>query len=717
MPLKQLTPEQVQTLTREQKDRWWLENVFRGNMAQLTLRSAITGFLLGGILSATNLYIGAKTGWTLGVGLTSVILAFAMFRVMSSLGAKDMTILENNASQSIATAAGYMTGPLISGIAAYMMVKNQIMPWWQMMTFNVVLSILGVLVAFPMKRRFINDEQAPFPEGQACGVVLDTLYTGESSVGIFKAKVLVGAALLAGGLKFVSGEAYQMLLQGKLLGMQKITMLSEHLDSWYYKLLTEKAKNANVEPFTLAPTIAGVDIRKLGLSPTLDIAMFGAGGLMSIKYAANMLGGMILSWFVLGPMAVNAGWVQKKGALLVTTPEAISMGMGGKQLIEKTSLVGGVDVVQKFTTDFGRTDILNGWVLWPGVAILVCASMASFLAKPAVIINAFKGLFGKKSAAIDPVAHIEVPLWVSWVGVPLVGAIAVWMAHDWFQVNWWLGALSIPLIIVLTLIAVNATAATSITPTGSLSKITQFTFGVLDPKHPQTNLMTSLMTTEVASNAANLLMDIKPGYMLGGKPRHQAWGHCIGIVAGALASTPLFFILFLNGHKDNPFTPAKEALADKSVEQVLLADTEKFSFISAVQWKGISEFIQGLTGDVALSSIIHPSALWAMGIGALLGVAFELIRVARKNNFPIAPVAIGLGMVLPPDSTLWMFLGSLFFYIMGRIYKVRQASLGNKLWVQTHEPICAGLIAGAALIGIGDILVSVFILPAVGMGK
>jgi OPT family oligopeptide transporter len=632
------------------------------------------------VLSATNLYIGAKTGWTLGVGLTSVILAFAMFRVMSSLGARDMTILENNASQSIATAAGYMTGPLISGIAAYMMVKNALMPWWQMMLFNVVLSILGVLVAFPMKRRFINDEQAPFPEGQACGVVLDTLYTGDSNIGFFKAKVLVLAGLLAGGLKFLTGEAYQTFLQVKVFGLSTITWMSEHIDAWYYKLA-----EAGKAPI---PKIADVDVRQLGLSPTLDIAMFGAGGLMSIKYAANMLVGMVIGWVVLAPIAVSNGWVMRKGTVLLTSDK------------------------------FSNRDVLTAWVLWPGVAMLVCASMASFFAKPEVIINAFKGLTGKKDAnANDPLKGIEVPLWVSWVGVPVVGAIAVWMAHDWFQVNWWLGALSIPLIIILTLIAVNATAATSITPTGSLSKITQFTFGVLDPKHPQTNLMTSLMTTEVASNAANLLMDIKPGYMLGGKPRHQAWGHCIGIIAGALASTPLFFILFLNGHKDNPFTKANPELASKSVEDVLLADASKFPFPGAVQWKGISEFIGGLTGDVGLTKIIHPSALTAMIVAAVLGITFELIRVARKNKFPVAPVAIGLGMVLPPDSTFWMFLGALFFYVMGRIYKARTTSMGNKLWVQTHEPICAGLIAGAALIGIGDILVNVFVLPAAGLGK
>ena len=103
MAIKQLTEEQVRTWTLEQKDRWWLANVFRGDMAQLTLRSAITGFLLGGLLSATNLYVGAKTGWTLGVGLTSVILAFATFKALARVGARDFTILENNAMDCLHT--------------------------------------------------------------------------------------------------------------------------------------------------------------------------------------------------------------------------------------------------------------------------------------------------------------------------------------------------------------------------------------------------------------------------------------------------------------------------------------------------------------------------------------------------------------------------------------------------------------------------------------
>jgi uncharacterized oligopeptide transporter (OPT) family protein len=486
-------------------------------------------------------------------------------------------------------------------------------------------------------------------------VVLDTLYTSSAAVGLFKARALLFAAAFAGAIKFLEGESYQRLIQAKALGMRTYRHMAENIDGWYYSLV-----DAGRAPM---PLIQGIDPRKMGLSPTLDLAMFGAGGLMNVRYATNMVIGMVIAYAGFGPWAVNHGWVMKKGAVL------------------------------NAAANFTYRDVLTGWLLWPGVAMLVCASLAGFFAKPQVIVSAFAGLLGRKKQGDDPLRDIELPLWVSWAGIPIVGAVGVWMAHDWFDVKWVYGALSIPLIIALTLIAANATALTSITPTGSLSKITQFTFGVLNPKHAPTNLMTACMTTEVASNASNLLMDIKPGYMLGAKPRQQVVGHVIGIFAGAMASTPLFYLLFLSG-KD----------ASLPVERRLVSG--EFSFTAALQWKGISEFIAGFTeGD--LTQVMHPSAIWAMSIAAGIGVAFELVRIFSKNRSPFSPLAFGLGFVLPPDSTLWMFLGSLFFWTMGRVYRGRDETLGHRLWIGTREPICAGLIAGAALTGIGNIVLGV----------
>ncbi len=667
MALLQLSPEQIRTWTREQKDRWWFTNVYRGDMAQLTLRSALTGFVLGGLLSATNLYVGAKTGWTLGVGLTSVILTFALYRAFMRLGARDMTILENNCVQSIATAAGYMTMPLTSGLAAYMWATNEVLPMWQIVVFTIVLSILGVLVAFPMKRRFINDEQHPFPEGRACGVVLDALYHSAAAArGMLQAKVLAAAAAVAGLTSFFAGESYMKLIQERWLGFSSSWHLPMNLDGWYYSLVERG--------YAPLPKIAGVDIRQLALTPTVDFAMIGAGGLMGIRVASSLLIGALINFAIVAPAMISIGEIQPRSG-----------------------------TIEAGTALFGRTHILNSWALWYGITMMVVASLVALFARPDVFVEAFRGLRRRnKGEAVreDVLGNIELPLIVSWIGVPVIGAIGVWMLHAWFGVSWVIGALAIPMILVLALIAASSTALTSITPSGSLSKIPQFTFGALDPRTPAPNLMTAVMASEVASNASNLLMDIKPGYMLGAKPRQQAIGHVIGIVAGALAATPLFFVLF----GLDRFDPS----AGRSVAETMVS--EKFPFPGALQWKGVSDLVTAVFGGPEAGKLLTSSITWSIVIGAFAALLMEVTKIRTQGRFPLSPLAIGLGVVIPPESSFMMFCGAAFFWVAQRRLHAQPGTRAHAIWVESRDPICAGLIAGAALVGIGDILVKVFVL-------
>jgi len=226
MSLKQLTEEQIQTMSLQEKDRWWLENVYKGDMPQLTLRSALTGMIIGGVLSITNLYVGIKTGWTLGIGITSVVLAFAFFKILSKYSpGKEISILENNAMQSIATSAGYMTAPLISSISAYMVVTNTMIPQYQVIVWISLLSLLGVFYAFPLKKRFINEEQMPFPEGRAAGVVMDSLHADDGGKdGVLKAKILVFGGLLASLIEFIRNEAVMTHLKLKFLMLPEYWM-------------------------------------------------------------------------------------------------------------------------------------------------------------------------------------------------------------------------------------------------------------------------------------------------------------------------------------------------------------------------------------------------------------------------------------------------------------------------------------------------------------
>jgi uncharacterized oligopeptide transporter (OPT) family protein len=244
------------------------------------------------------------------------------------------------------------------------------------------------------------------------------------------------------------------------------------------------------------------------------------------------------------------------------------------------------------------------------------------------------------------------------------------------------------LIFVLTIICTNSMALTSWTPTGALSKITQFSMGAIDSTNPASNLIPAGMTGEISSNAANLLSDIKPGYMLGGKPRHQVIGHIIGIISGSLASIPLFFLLFL--------PPNSEGVRSTST---IVSD--QFAMPAALQWKGVAELIaKGV-------SSLPPSVIYSMITAAVCAVVFEVARVMTKGRFPISAVSVGLGVVLPPESTFAMWIGALLFWMLS--YGKQPGSKGHDFWVEGCEPICAGLISGAALMGIGNAILNVLI--------
>jgi uncharacterized oligopeptide transporter (OPT) family protein len=616
--IRQLSEQQVRAMSAEEKDRWWLENVWRGDMPQLTVRSALTGMVLGGVLSLTNLYIGIQTGWTLGVGITSVILSFAAFKILARLGlGHEMTILENNAMQSIATAAGYMTAPLVTSLSAYMIITDRVIPMTQIMIWMISLSLLGVLFAFPLKRRFINDEQYAFPEGRACGIVLDALHSEDAAQGLFKAKILSSFAGISAVIELLRSEKVTDFLR---IGFLR---LPAYWDELIYRFVT--------------PSIAGTSLADLTIRLDSSIVMVGAGGLMGIRAGMSLLIGACLNYFVLAPWAMSRGIIE---------------GTGFRSIVM--------------------------WALWGGVAMMTTGSLMSFFSKPQVLAKAFTGLLSRRKTNEDCVKHVELPIWLSALGVPVIGLFIVYIANAWFGVAWWLGIIAIPFVFVLVIIAATSAGLTSITPTSALGYLTQTTFSVLSPGNMTTNVMTAAITAEVASNTSNLLMDIKPGYMLGGKPRHQAAGHVLGIFAGAFVAIPVFYAMF---HGD---------------PQSLLS--EKLPMPGAQVWRAVAEVLtKGL-------DFLHPTARAAVFIGAVLGIVMEIVKKVTHNRFPLSSVGIGLAFVISFSTSLSMALGAILFWVLGRIYAHKRDGRAYRLWIENQETICAGVIAGGAIIGIIIIL-------------
>ncbi|MBI1772289.1 MAG: OPT/YSL family transporter, partial [Burkholderiales bacterium] len=118
------------------------------------------------------------------------------------------------------------------------------------------------------------------------------------------------------------------------------------------------------------------------------------------------------------------------------------------------------------------------------------------------------------------------------------------------------------------------------------------------------------------------------------------------------------------------------------------------------QWKGVAEIIaKGVSG-------LPTSAIIAMAVAGLCAVFIEVTNVITRGRLPLSAVSIGLGVVLPPESCFAMWLGALIFWYMGK-RNAEKGTKGHTFWVEGCEAISAGLISGAAILGIGNAIINV----------
>ena len=108
----------------------------------------------------------------------------------------------------------------------------------------------------------------------------------------------------------------------------------------------------------------------------------------------------------------------------------------------------------------------------------------------------------------------------------------------------WQSAIAVALSFLLALVACRVTGETETTPVGAMGKVTHLAFGVLSPGN--VNLMSANITAGAATSAADLLTDLKSGYLLGANPRQQFLAQFAGIFVGSVVSVLTFAVLVPN---------------------------------------------------------------------------------------------------------------------------------------------------------------------------
>ena len=570
-------------------DHWWLQHVYQADsMPQLTARALLTGCIIGGVMSFSNLYVGLKTGWGLGASITSAILAYAFFTTWQKISGseKEFTVLENNTMQTAASSAAYMTSAgLVAAIPAlYMVTKDTgtvpalykraadgaivfdvmaAIPWL------IGVCLVGVVAAIPVKRKLINQERLRFPSGVACAETLQSLHASGQE-GLAKARALLASGVIAG-----------------LLSLAK-------------------------DGFGWIPSqfnFAGPALGKWTVAFGTEVWTLGAGAIMGIRVTLSMLIAAIVT-FVWAPE-----WLFDQGF--------ITCGKVPDGQVCTAALIGYRDI--------------TGWTLWPGVALMVSHSLVGLLLQlPSMIKGLQRTLAGGNDDVVEGLDKVEVPMRWFWIGLAVVGSLSIALQWAYFDIGPVYGALAVVLALGLSFVAARSVGETDINPVGAMGKVTQLVFGGALQGQIVPNLMAASVTGGAASQSGDLLTAMKTGYLLGANPRHQVVAQTAGIFICAVFAAVAYSLLVRPEDLGGTEWPAPAAVIWAKVAELLSQGLDHIEHhkLMAMAWAG------GVGSAMALLEAVLPPQIkrWTPSVAGA-GVAVMVPFIYSFNMFVGAVIA------------------------------------------------------------------------------
>lgn len=444
-----------------------------------------------------------------------------------------------------------------------------------------------------------------------------------SFLGVWVAWYLRPSLIVSAGLRFPEGMATLATLQqifshgaeaGRrlwVLGGAALLSAAVKLMDTFVWMLPRWAPSAHLErlTFTFEPSLL----------------LVGFGGIIGLRVGLSLLLGALLAWGLLAP------WLLAEG--LVRLPAA---------------------------ADGPQFAVLIEWLLWPGVSLMVCATLTSLGVR----------LLRPRAAAERGDWRLpRVALWPA-IGLGLAVALVVMLQIGLFGIHPGLALLSIPLALLLATVAARVVGATGIPPIGAIGQLSQLGFGVFAPGQVPVNLMSANTAGGAAGQCTDLLNDFKVGHAIGAAPGGQAVAQCLGILLGSVVGV-LAYQLLIPDPQSMLITPEWPAPA-------------------VATWKAVAEALTGGLGALPLD------VRWAMLVGALCGVtlgALEALLPERRVHWLPSSAALGLAFIIPASISLMMTFGA----VLAWCFVSRWRSLGERFVIVA----AAGLVAGESMAGVG----------------
>jgi putative OPT family oligopeptide transporter len=609
--------------------------------AELTVRGIIIGVIITLVFTAANVYFGLKAGLTFSTSIPAAVISMAILR-----GFRDATVQENNIVQTVASAAGTLSSIIFVLPGLIMIGWWTEFPFWISFAICALGGILGVMYSIPLRRALVTTSDLPYPEGVACAEVLK-VGSGDKQ---HAADIEQGrAGLLA-------------VLWGSIVSAVFIVIEETHV------LASDVAQT-----FRIGRTgaVTGYDFN-------LSFAFIGIGHLVGLSVGLAMLLGAVIGWgwgvphysglahdFSTAASALAfSTWSQKvrfvgAGAIgvsaiwtLLKLVKPVARGLAGAMAASRARKAGKAD-----TLPITERDIPIGIV---GLSTLACMLPIAWL------LGYFANISGLGAhitmLTIGGVAYIVLMSF-------FVSAVTGYMAGL-------IGSSNSPLSGIGILVVIGAAVL--------------LVFGVkpyVSPEAGKSLMAFALFTTavifSVAAIANNNLQDLKTGQLVDATPWKQQVALVIGVIAGAIVIPP---VLDLVNHAYG-FVGAPGA-------------ESRSSPLPAPQAGLISSLAKGvISGEIDWSLI---------RTGGLIGVCIILLdeilaRATRHMRVP--PLAVGLGIYLPTQSTLMIVVGS----VVGWFFDKRaDRSARPEATKQLGVLLASGLIVGEGLIGVVISAIRVF---------
>ncbi|HSD29620.1 MAG TPA: oligopeptide transporter, OPT family [Vicinamibacteria bacterium] len=591
---------------------------------ETTLRSVAQGALWAVVFSAAATYIALKLGQGIESAIPISILAVGFSALaVRVLARRASSLLENVNVLAIGATSGIVAGGSVFTMPAiHILGLEGRSSFLQIFLVPLLGAVLGVFLLAPFRRYFVRDlhGKLPYPEARATTEILVAGKRGGHS-----ALVLTWSALFAAVFDFVGPS----------------------MRGW--------AENFSTGAIS---TLSGFTERtKAVFTMNTSAAVFGLGYIMGLDYAAIIMAGSMVSFFVLVPLFA---WFSPLVAEAIPPAAAPLAALASE-------------------------DIFFHYVRPIGIGGIFAAGVLSILKMSPVIVQATRQALGEVGRLLR--GHVTavaghrtdrgLPMSVVLAGIGATG-LAVFLyfrlsvlAAEPSATSLALAAASLALVIAFLFAAVSAWAVAmiSITPISGMTLTTLIVTAVAlsglglggEGGMLQVLLVGGVVCTAL-SMSASLVTQYKIAYWLGATPRRIELSNLAGAVLASLVTTAVILLMArVYGFAPSPAHPNP---------------------LPAPQPNAMAAVLRGVMGDAGA-----PWSLYA--IGGVFAVAAEMCGVSG--------LAFALGMYLPMALNSPLVLGAAVAWLL------RRPSTDEARANARHEEgtlVASGFIAGGALVGV-----------------